>query len=251
MISGLFFLETTMERLLTKLAGLILLVLFSCPLWAQEVPAAPKGIPQNFMYHKDTLIDVMRSVWKDIPYPSAVAGLIEQETCPSITSKRCWSRFAKLETPHEAGYGLGQFTITKKFNAFEEVRTLHPELKDWQPENYSDSRLQLIAVHVKLKQNFKVFKTAADDEERFSFALAAYNGGVGGILADQRVCRNTKDCDSSKWWGNVEHTSLKTKMVFNGFKKSAFQINREYPYNIMKVRRMKYEPYINREIIGR
>ena len=245
MISGLFFLETTMERLLTKLAGLILLVLFSCPLWAQEVPAAPKGIPQNFMYHKDTLIDVMKRKWPDNPYPSAVAGQIEQETCITLTHKKCWSRFAELKTEREHGAGLGQHTKTARFDAVEEAKGLDRDLKEWGWNDIYNAEMQMVALLAMMKRNYGIFKNSTSELDRYAFALAAYNGGIGGIQSDQRVCRNTKGCDDKLWFGNVENTSLKQKTKLNGYGKSFFEINREYPVNILLKRRQKYKPFID------
>lgn len=223
-----------MNRLVKKIT-----VLIGC-LCVGSVVA--QEVPKNFLYHKDTLLSVIKSTWKDIPQSHTVAGLIEQETCPSLTHSKCWSRRAELKTKHEHGLGLGQFTITSRFNAFEEVKGLDARLKDWKPDDYWNAEKQMIAILVKLRYNWKSFR-AEDPIEQWAFVLASYNGGLGGILKDQRLCRNTEGCDHLKWWGNVENTSLKTKKPFNGFRKSAFQINREYPYNILKVRRAKYQPY--------
>lgn len=200
--------------------------------------------PERFFTYYPTLVVALEDVWPDIYAPATVAGLIEQETCPTRTHQKCWNPRAELKTKFENGIGLGQFTITSKFNAFTETAVLHEKLKGWRPEDYYDPEKQLFALAVKLRQNFMSFKVE-DPEERMAFALAAYNGGVGGILKDQRLCANTKGCDQQKWWDNTENMSLKTKNAFNGFKKSAFQINREYPYNIMKLRRQKYEPFLD------
>lgn len=244
MISGLFFLENKMERLLTKLAAVVLLVLFSCPLWSQEVPKAPAGIPQNFMYHKDTLIDVMKRKWPDNPYPSAVAGQIEQETCVSLTHKKCWSRFAELKTEREHGAGLGQHTKTARFDAVEEAKGLDRDLKEWGWNDIYNAEMQMVALLAMMKRNYGLFKSTSE-LDRYAFALAAYNGGIGGVQSDQRICRNTKGCDDKLWFGNVENTSLKQKTKLNGYGKSFFEINMEYPVNILLKRRQKYKPFID------
>lgn len=234
-----------MERLLTKLAALVLLVLFSSTLWAQEVPSAPKGIPQNFMYHKDTLIDAMRRKWPDNPYPSAIAGQIEQETCITLTHKKCWSRFAELKTSRERGAGLGQITtVFGKFDAMDEAKKLDNELKDWSWEDTYNAEMQMVALIAMMKRNYGLFKSASE-LDRYAFALAAYNGGIGGVQSDQRICRNTKGCDDKLWFGNVEHTSLKSKVKLKGYGKSFFDINREYPLLILTKRRFKYKIFID------
>lgn len=234
-----------MERLLTKLAALVLLVIFSSALWAQEAPSAPKGIPQNFMYHKDTLIDVMKRKWPDNPYPSAVAGQIEQETCITLTHKKCWSRFAELKTSREHGAGLGQITtVFGKFDAMDEAKKLDNELKDWSWEDTYNAEMQMVALIAMMKRNYGLFKSTSE-LDRYAFALAAYNGGIGGVQSDQRICRNTKGCDDKLWFGNVEHTSLKSKTKLKGYGQPFFFINREYPVNILMKRRQKYKPYID------
>lgn len=233
-----------MERLLTKLAAVLLLVLFSCPLWSQEVPKAPAGIPQNFMFHKDTLVEVMKRKWPDIPYPSAIAGQIEQETCITLTHKKCWSRFAELKTSRERGVGLGQHTMTSRFDALAEARGLDSDLKEWNWDSPYSAEMQMVALLAMMKRNYGIFKSTSD-LDRYAFALAAYNGGIGGIQADQRICRNTKGCDDKLWFGNVENTSLKAKVKVSGYGKSFFEINREYPVNILLKRRQKYKPFID------
>lgn len=233
-----------MERLLTKLAAVVLLVIFSCPLWSQEVPKAPAGIPQNFMFHKDTLVEVMKRKWPDIPFPSAIAGQIEQETCVTLTHKKCWSRFAELKTSRERGVGLGQHTMTSRFDALAEARGLDGDLKGWNWDSPYSAEMQMVALLAMMKRNYGIFKSTSE-LDRYAFALAAYNGGIGGIQADQRICRNTKGCDDKLWFGNVENTSLKAKVKVSGYGKSFFEINREYPVNILLKRRQKYKPFID------
>ena len=133
----------------------------------------------------------------------------------------------------------------KQVHAFEEVKALDSRLKDWKWDDRFNAEKQMIAVVVMLKRNFKVFRSAEKEIDQYAFALAAYNGGIGGIQADQRICRNTKGCNPNLWFGHVEHTSLKKKTAVAGYGKSFFEINREYPVNILNVRRFKYKPYID------
>lgn len=81
-------------------------------------------------------------------------------------------------------------------------------------------------------------ENAASDRDRISFTLSAYNGGEGGLLKDRRLCANTPGCDPSKWFGHVEKTSTKTKLP-GPYRKSFFEINREYVTNVF-TRREKY-----------
>ena len=47
--------------------------------------------------------------------------------------------------------------------------------------------------------------------------------------------------DSGKWFGHVEHTSLKAKTAVPGYGKSFFEINREYVRNVMVTRTVRYQ----------
>jgi len=122
---------------------------------------------------------------------------------------------------------------------------LDSRLKDWKWDERFDAEYQIIAIVAMLKRNYSVFRSAKDESDRYAFALAAYNGGVGGILSDQNICRSTKGCNPDLWFGNVENTSLKKKTAVKGYGKSFFEINREYPVNILNVRRFKYKPYVD------
>lgn len=204
-------------------------------------------VPKNFLVHKPILVKAIKTSWPDISMPSVIPSLVEQETCYSLTHSRCWSPNAKLQTDREYGFGLGQLTVTNKFNAFEEVKTLEPKLKGWKWEERFNPEFQLIAILAMLKRNFNIFKTSQIEYDRYAFSLAAYNGGVGGIQADQRICKNTPNCNQYLWFNNVEHTSLKKRTKVAGYGKSFFEINREYPKNILEVRRSKYKPFIDSE----
>ena len=221
---------------------LLIFILFIYPLmvWCAEVP-------KNFLVHKDTLIKVMQVSWPTITIPSVPAGLIEQETCYSLTHSKCWSPHAKLETSREYGFGLGQLTVTSRFNSFNEVKELEPRLKQWKWEDRFNPEFQMIALLAMLKRNYSVYKSVESDADRYAFALASYNGGLGGIQSDQRICKNTPECNPNLWFGNTENTSLKKKIKVTGYGKSFFEINREYPKNILEVRRFKYKPYIDPE----
>jgi hypothetical protein len=208
-----------------------------------QTQAAP--VPKGYFELEPTLFKVIQNNWDDISIPSVIPGLIEQETCVTLCSTKCWSPFAKLQTSREYGFGLGQLTITKRFNAFEEVKTLHKDLRKWKWEERFDAEYQILAIVAMLRRNYESFPSAEKDLDRFAFALAAYNGGIGGILSDRRICSNTRSCNPDLWFNNVEKTSLKQKTVVSGYGKSFFEINREYPRNILKIRRFKYEPYIN------
>lgn len=203
------------------------------------------AVPKAFLPHHETMIKVMQSTWKDVPIPTAIPALFEQETCYNPTHYKCWNIKAELKTDREYGFGLGQLTVTSKFNAWDESKALDQRLKEWKWEDRYNAEYQMIAGVAMFKRNYNIFKTAETELDRMAFATASYNGGIGGIQADQRVCKNTKGCNPNVWFGNVEKTSLKAKTALKGYGKSFFETNREHTYNIFKVRRFKYEPFVN------
>lgn len=48
--------------------------------------------------------------WSTLTLRSYLGGQIEQETCSSLKSPKCWNENAQLLTPREQGVGLGQLT---------------------------------------------------------------------------------------------------------------------------------------------
>lgn len=202
--------------------------------------------PPNFFHHKDTLNSVIVDVWPDFKMPSVFAGQIEKESCITLKHSKCWSRYSELKTSREYGFGLGQLTVTSRFNAFEEVKALDARLHGWKWDDRYNARNQMIAIVAMMKRNYRIFKSP-NEVDRVAFALASYNGGIGGIQSDQRICRNTKGCDPNLWFGNTELHSLKAKTALKGYGQSFFQINRQYPRQIIFERRQKYIPYVGED----
>jgi hypothetical protein len=189
---------------------------------------------------------LLPAYWPAMPAPSFLAAQIEQETCPSLQHRMCFSERAELRTAREYGFGLGQLTITPRFNVFEEVKRMHRDLADWRFEDRFDRRRQLIALVVKDRAHFRSCSALmADPPAALACTAAQYNGGAGGFLADRRLCGNTSGCDPRQWFGHIEHTSTKAKTAVTGYGKSFFEINREYVRNVMQVRRPKYSPLMD------
>lgn len=202
-----------------------------------------EALPSNALLHLPTLMAQVQTYWPDAPMRSVFAGQVEQETCVSLKSKKCWSPYAELKTAREYGFGLGQITITKSFDNFKEAKKLDSSLKNWQWENRYNAEFQLRTLVLTDRINFGKFGWASDPYERMGFALAAYNGGVGGVLSDRSVCRTVTQCDPARWFGHVEKASRKAKVAASGYGKSFFEINREYVRNILTLRRFKYVPH--------
>ncbi len=213
------------------------------------VPVAAEPVPRVSLAYLPELVGLQRSIWPDAPMSSFLAAQIEQETCITLTHRSCWNPKAELKTSREHGVGLGQFTRawhpdgSLRFDKISELAATHENLRGWSWEKRFDARYQLTAIIEMDKAIYGRQRGVASNIGRLSFMLAAYNGGEGGVLQDRRLCSNTVGCDPSRWLGHVEKTSLKSRLPAPGYRKSFFQINREYVYSVLHVRRAKYESF--------
>ena len=198
--------------------------------------AKANPLPAGAYKHLPVLANEISAHWPSAPDWALFAGQVEQETCPSLTHRMCWSTTAGLKTDREQGHGLGQVTRTHRFDALAEMRAQYPEqLKGWgwDSPTLNDPSYQLRALVLMDRRNYERI-TGAHPGDRMTMALVSYNGGLGGLSSDRRVCAATKGCDPSRWWGHVEHTSLKAKTAAKGYGLSFFEITRQYPVLIAK-----------------
>lgn len=205
--------------------------------------AGAQDLPANAVKYLPILKLEQRTWWPDMPVPSVLGALIEQESCITLKSKRCWSPDAELKTEREQGIGLGQITRTARFDALADLRRANPEaLRDWgwDKPTLRDPHYQLRGVILLERQNWRGISGAATAEDHAAFMDAAYNGGAGGLASDRRICAATNGCDRARWFGHVERTSLKQKTAVSGYGQSFFDINRGHVRNVMIVRRPRY-----------
>lgn len=214
------------------LVGLIFLGLCSLAHGA-EPPAA--AVPLLPVLHAEQV-----ARWPSMPFPSTLGSQIEQETCPGLKSRSCWNPRAELKTSREYGFGLGQITITSRFDNLAVSRGLDPSLRDWKFEDRFDPARQLRVIVLMDRGIFGRIKGAAGPAEQAQMMFAAYNGGEGGLSSDRRMCVQKPGCNPAAWFGHVERTSLKQRTVNAGYGQSAFDINRGYVDNIWRVRRARY-----------
>lgn len=223
--------------------GISLLV---CPFFALHAATVPKQAPPIL----EALPKVLERKWpqsvKDAPY---FAAQIEQESCISLTHSKCFNPRAELKTSREYGFGLGQITIAydkqgrERFNNFEAFKRLDPELASWQFEDRFNIDRQLAVLVLSNKAEYVAITGVPDDYQRKAMMWAAYNGGRKGLLQDRLLCSTKPNCNKGIWYGNVELHSYKARVAVAGYGKSFFDINREYPRNIQKVRVPKYMEY--------
>jgi len=229
-------------------AWLCALALVFGPAWAAQPP-----IPQRALELMPTVVESIDKYWPDLPLRSYIPAQIEQETCISLKHPKCWSSKAELRTSREYGFGLGQFTVAYntdgsiRFNAWEEVKRLHPDLEKWQWEDRLNPILTIRAITIKNSVTWRrsLFPTS-DPLNRLAFVASEYNGG--STKRDRILCESTKGCDATRWFheGNklaVEDVSTRSKVALPGYGKSFFEINREYVRNVLLIRNKKYVPF--------
>jgi len=209
--------------------------------------APPQGYIANEAKYLPVLEAELKKHWPEVPRKASFGALIQQETCPSLGSKKCWSPYAELKTSREYGFGLGQLTVTSKFDNFKVAKNLDQSLKGWEWKNRYNADYQIRTMVLMNKGNYNKLKSVGSEKERMAFMFAAYNGGLGGVLSDRAVCRGAANCNQNIWFGHVEHHSKKSKTPAPGYGKSFFQVNREYVQNVINVRKPRYDYYFGVE----
>lgn len=197
-------------------------------------------IPALASVYLPVLASVIVALWPAMPDKPLLAAQIEQETCITLKHPKCWNPKAELKTTREYGFGLGQITITEKFNNFMAAQGWDASLKNWQWEDRYNPEMQLRALVAYDRNLYRQIRFGATEQDRLAFMLSAYNGGFGGLLRDRRLCAGTAGCDPERWFGHVEQHSWRAKTVTKGYGQSFFEINRGYVRNIMTQRVTKY-----------
>jgi hypothetical protein len=208
-------------------------------------------IPKNAIPLLETLYKEQQRLFKEHPYVEYFPALIEQESCISLTHSRCWSAKSTLNTKRELGVGF--FQITKAFNSNGSIRfdvlnelkrAYKSELSDLTWGNIANSpNLQIRAGLLKVKDTWKNLYNVKDPRNRAIMTDAAYNGGLGHVNRERRVCGLQKNCNPQIWFGNVEMIrSVKSQRPLYG-KRSAWDINREHPRSVFNIRMPKYLKY--------
>lgn len=206
---------------------------------AQVLANTPQGLTRANQYIP-ILKDVQADLWPSHPYPIYLPAQVEQETCPSLKHSKCWNPRAELKTSREYGFGLAQITVTEKFNNFLEAKKWDKSLRDWQWEDRYNPEYQLKALVAYMRNINRSINGAANTYEKYAMTLSAYNGGQGGLNKDRIMCKSTRGCDNSKWFGHTELYSFRSKTAVKGYGQSFFHINREYVTNVMFVRTKNY-----------
>lgn len=206
-------------------------------------------LPSGFATYGPMLKAEQRTYWPEHPDPALLAALVEQESCVSLKSPRCWNPAARFKSDREEGAGMGQLTRayrtdgSLRFDALTELRGRYgSELStlSW-GSVYQRPDLQLRALVLMSRDSARSFKGAS---EWLAFGDAGYNGGVAGVQKERRACQLSSGCNPSFWFDQVENHCLKSRQPLYG-NKSACDINREHVHNVFLVRRAKYVPSMN------
>jgi hypothetical protein len=207
-------------------------------------------VPRLALQYAPVLAARQRATWPAAPVPWTLGGLVEQETCPSLKSSRCWNPRAELKTYREYGFGLGQVTIayradgSERFNKFTELKAQYASLRGWEWAARYDAGYQLTAIVEMTHSLWGRVPPGAAIDDRWAFTLASYNGGLGALLQDRRTCANSQGCDPARWFGNVETHSLKSRAPQKAYGgQSWFSISRGYVRNVLTLRRAKYRTF--------
>lgn len=219
-----------------------LLLFWSSLLQAREIGQPhPRAVPLVPLLASET-----RTHWPELSWPAYVPGLIEHESCISLTHSRCWSPTSELRSAREQGLGLGQLTRTwrpdgtLRFDTLAELRSRHESLRElsWETlRNRTD--LQIRAIVVLSRENWDAFASVADHWERLAFTDVSYNRGRGGVQNERRVCAMAQGCDPQRWFAHTERfCTASTKPLYGG--RSACDISRHHPRDVLLHRMPKY-----------
>ena len=178
------------------------------------------------------------------------AAQIDHETGCGWRPAMCWSPKAELKTSREQGVGLAQITRTwrtddsLRFDALAELKAKYPtQLASvtWSSPSLRLVETQLVIFSLKLRETWAVVKTF-NAKDPLPFQIVAHNRGTGGIAAERAKCKTTPGCDPGRWWGHVEKTCTASRTPLYGGR-SACDISRHYPRDVLLVRAPKYENY--------
>jgi hypothetical protein len=245
--------EADQRRLFTKasesptgagLALIALAIVFVGLLLVFAPRAHADTLPVGFHTYGPVLKAEQRHYWPDHPDPAALAALVEQESCVSLKSPKCWNPAARLKSTREEGAGMPQITRayradgSLRFDALADLRRRYGDvLEDLSWDNvYQRPGLQLRSLVLMSRDAARPFRGAPG---WLQFGDAGYNGGPSGVQMERRACKLSAGCNPDQWFGHVESHCLKSRQPIYGGR-SACDINREHVHNVFLVRRAKY-----------
>ncbi len=216
---------------------LALVMLFATP---GHAAGLPPGLPEKAYRNLPIVLAEQQRYWPDHPARSLLAAQIEQETCPTLQSRQCWSERAELRTPREQGIGLGQITRTARFDAMAAIQQQYAgQFAGWSWDQPYDARFQARALVLQGKRCYLPITGSANVTERLAMSLNCYNAGPGMLAISRTRCAVRAGCDPARWFGHVELAEGPSRHAGYG-QRSFHAISREYVRRIMQERRPRY-----------
>jgi hypothetical protein len=230
--------------------ALIALAIFFCGFLVVFAPRAHAAelVPAGAKVYCPQLAHEQARLWPDHPDPAVLCALVEQESCVSLKSTRCWNPQVQLKSAREEGGGMGQATRafradgSVRFDTVADLRTRYrSEFAELSWDTlYRRPDLQLRGVVVVSHDAARPFRAAP---AMLAFGDAGYNEGPANVQRDRRACALTQGCDPGQWFGNVElHCTSSRQPLYGG--RSACDISREHVRNVLLVRLPKYETFL-------
>jgi len=167
--------------------------------------------------------------WPNAPLRHIAAAQIEQESAG-------WNAHAELKTSREYGFGLGQITVTSRFNNFKAAQRI---FKDWKWEDRFNVKYQLGYAVITDRSNFKeVSRLFRDDDSRWRGALVSYNAGLGTVL-QRRSLAIRSGVLHDRWNGGLDQVAMayESRKLYG---RTLSKMRNEYPHIICDVRAPKY-----------
>jgi membrane-bound lytic murein transglycosylase MltF len=212
-------------------------LLFTVMLAISAVAIANPKILAKAEPYLPMLTSAVQEHWPDAPLQSFFAAQVEKESM--------WNPKATLRTSREWGAGFAQFTVAYRadgsvlFDKMAEVRAAHQELADW-VDRYDPAYSLKAMVLLDRSIYARLSGKCGTVWDCLQMTASAYNGGEGGVMQDRLKCRNTPGCDPMTWGENVALTSTKSRVKWQGYGQSAYDINRGYASDLKYSRRYKY-----------
>ena len=215
--------------------------------WGQNVKTY---IPPQAFEYKATIGQELETYFTALPERNYVPALIEHESCISLKHSKCWNSASRLKTSREEGAGLGQLTRawtadgTLRFDSLTDLRTRYKQdLAEARWETiYQRPDVQIRIIVLMLRDSWNRLYDVKDTMGRIAMMDAAYNGGLGNVNKERRVCGLTKGCDSGLWFGHVEKHCLRSKKpLYAG--RSVCDIRTYHVSDVLKTRLPKYQKF--------
>lgn len=205
------------------------------------------NLPKGYIDLKDTLYQEVNRLFPEFYVPPYFGALIEHESCITLKHSKCWNPESRLKTSREEGAGLPQ--LTRAYHADGSIRfdTLTDLVRKYPKELnglnwntvYQRPDLQIRAMILLWKSNFRLFQNKGIDYwNMMAMADASYNAGYGNISNDIQVCKLKANCDPKIWWGNVNTTCTRKKILYDN--RSACDIQKHHVNDVLLNKLDKY-----------